>query len=193
MNVSHLVDVIVSITLVLFWRTKLVCAAVTLVTNMQQSDSIPSGTDNELVEVPTGPTPIIIRGKGNVTVFGLTNYFSTEFPNALHSRVAPEEYKETISHINCVVKKMETAVVRLLICGCLCCCCTLGFSLMPTVCITRKTRNMLEKVIEWENNRLYYKLGLRWKLSKEQCEGSSMVEYVLILEYLPKISIYQPD
>lgn len=64
---------------------------------------------------------------------------------------------------------------------------------MPSVCITRKTKHMLEKVVEWENNRLYHKLGLNWRLVKERCEASSMVEYVLVLEYLPKISIYQPD
>lgn len=160
---------------------------------MQQSDSIPSGTDYEPLDIPTGPSPIIIRGTGNVTIFGLTNCFSTEFPNALHSRVAPEEYKETISHINGVLVKMGPAVVRLLMCGCLCCCCTLGFSVMPTVCITRKTRHTLEKVVRWENNRLYHKLGLNWKLVRERCEASNLVEYLLVLEHLPKLSIYQPD
>lgn len=161
--------------------------------NMQGSVSTYSGTDNNQPDVPVGPTPIIIRGTGNATIFGLTNYFCPEFPNALHSRVAPEEYKETISHINGVLRKIEPAVVKLLICGCLCCCCTLGFSMMPAVCITRRTRLMLEKVVEWENNRLYHSLGLHWRLLREQREVSNMVEYVLVLEYLPKASIYQPD
>lgn len=176
-----------------YWQLYNRVSSVTYVRNMQGSDSISLSTTNNLPEVYTGPAPIIIRGAGNVTVFGLTNYFSTEFPNVLHSRVAPEEYKETISHINCVLRKIEPAIVKLLICGCFCCCCTLGFSMMPTVCITRRTRLMLEKVVEWENNRLYHKLGLHWRLSREKSENSTMVEYVLILEYLPKVSIYQPD
>jgi len=50
--------------------------------------SILEGPDIQLV-----PDPIIIRGAGNITVFGLSNRFDTEFPPSLHSRVAPEEFK----------------------------------------------------------------------------------------------------
>lgn len=32
------------------------------------------------------PEPIIIRGNGNITIFGLNNYFNTEFPSALLAR-----------------------------------------------------------------------------------------------------------
>ena len=60
------------------------------------------------------PDPVIVRGAGNITVwvvtlllsslpvhvtpfvcsrFGLSNRFDTEFPNLLHARVAPEEFK----------------------------------------------------------------------------------------------------
>ena len=62
------------------------------------------------------PDPVIVRGAGNITVwvpflfhqtlslhvtessfvcsrFGLSNRFDTDFPNLLHARVAPEEFK----------------------------------------------------------------------------------------------------
>ena len=39
------------------------------------------------------PDPIVVRGAGNITVFGLSNRFDTEFPASLHARVAPEEFK----------------------------------------------------------------------------------------------------
>ena len=44
-------------------------------------------------------------GAGNVTVFGLSNRFDTEFPSSLTGRVAPEEFKATIGRINAVLRK----------------------------------------------------------------------------------------
>ncbi len=41
-----------------------------------------------------------------------------------------------------------------------------------------QTRHALEKLLEWENSHLYSKLGLHWKLSKQRCDSSAMVEYV---------------
>ncbi|POI36191.1 hypothetical protein CIB84_000056, partial [Bambusicola thoracicus] len=43
------------------------------------------------------------------------------------------------------------------------------------------TRRSIQKLLEWENNRLYHKLGLHWKLSKRKCETSNMMEYVSII------------
>lgn len=37
---------------------------------------------------------------------------------------------------------------------------------------------MIKKVLELENRRLYYKLGLNWTLCKEKCEAGNMEEYV---------------
>lgn len=48
-------------------------------------------------------------------------------------------------------------------------------------------------MLEWENQHLYNKLGLRWKLDKQQCDTNSMLEYVLVIEFIPKIAIYRPD
>ncbi|XP_056646048.1 cysteine-rich hydrophobic domain-containing protein 2 [Diorhabda sublineata] len=139
------------------------------------------------------PDPVVIRGAGNMTVFGLSNRFSTEFPSGLVSRVAPEEFKETVLRINAILKKTLPINVKWLFCGCLCCCCTLGCSLWPVICLSKRTQHSLNKLLEWENNYLYNKLGLHWRLSKQHCDSSSMMEYVIVIEFVPKIPIYRPD
>lgn len=58
---------------------------------------------------------------------------------------------------------------------------------------TFQTQHSLNKLLEWENSRLYNKLGLRWRLTKQHCDSSSMMEYVLLIEFIPKIPIYRPD
>uniref|UniRef100_H3AWD5 Cysteine rich hydrophobic domain 1 n=1 Tax=Latimeria chalumnae TaxID=7897 RepID=H3AWD5_LATCH len=87
------------------------------------------------------PDPVIVRGAGHITVFGLSNRFDPEFPSVL----------------------------------------------------TGKTRRSIQKLLEWENNRMYHKLGLHWKLSKRKCETSNMMEYVILIEFLPKYPIFRPD
>ncbi|XP_022915055.1 cysteine-rich hydrophobic domain-containing protein 2 [Onthophagus taurus] len=144
-------------------------------------------------DVATVPDPVILRGAGNMTVFGLSNRFSTEFPSGLVSRVAPEEFQETVMRINSVLKKTLPVNVKWLFCGCLCCCCTLGCSLWPVICLSKRTQHSLNKLLEWENSYLYHKLGLHWRLSKQHCDSSSMMEYVILIEFLPKIPIYRPD
>uniref|UniRef100_A0A6M2DQ49 Golgin subfamily A member 7/ERF4 domain-containing protein n=1 Tax=Xenopsylla cheopis TaxID=163159 RepID=A0A6M2DQ49_XENCH len=139
------------------------------------------------------PDPIVIRGAGNMTVFGLSNRFNTEFPAGLVSRVAPEEFKATISRVNSVLKKTLPVNVKWLFCGCVCCCCTLGCSLWPVICLSKRAQNSLEKLLEWENSHLYHKLGLHWRLTKQHCDSSSMMEYVFLIEFIPKIPIYRPD
>uniref|UniRef100_A0A4W3K3S5 Cysteine-rich hydrophobic domain 1 n=1 Tax=Callorhinchus milii TaxID=7868 RepID=A0A4W3K3S5_CALMI len=126
-------------------------------------------------------------------VFGLSNKFDAEFPNVLTGKVAPEEYKTSIGRINGCLKKNLPINVKWLLCGCLCCCCTLGCSLWPVICLNKRTRRSIQKLLEWENNRLYHKLGLHWKLSKRKCETSNMMEYVILIEFLPKFPILRPD
>lgn len=110
----------------------------------------------EPADVILVPDPVVIRGAGNMTVyvhkhkqvlsrlkwfscsFGLSNKFSTEFPAGLVSRVAPEEFKETVLRINSVLKKTLPVNVKWLFCGCLCCCCTLGCSLWPVICLSKR-------------------------------------------------------
>lgn len=70
--------------------------------------------------------------------FGLSNRFESEFPNGLVSRVAPEEFKATVMRINSVLKKTLPVNVKWLFCGCVCCCCTLGCSLWPVICLSKR-------------------------------------------------------
>ncbi|KAA8588798.1 hypothetical protein FQN60_010143 [Etheostoma spectabile] len=124
------------------------------------------------------PEPVVMRGAGHITVFGLSNRFDTEFPSVLTGKVAPEEFKTSISRVNACLKKNLPVNVKWLLCGCLCCCCTVGCSLWPVICLNKRTRRSIHKLLEWENNRLYHKLGLHWKLSKRKCESSNMMEYL---------------
>uniref|UniRef100_A0A8C8ANZ3 Cysteine rich hydrophobic domain 2 n=1 Tax=Otus sunia TaxID=257818 RepID=A0A8C8ANZ3_9STRI len=110
--------------------------------------------------------------------FGLSNKFEAEFPSSLTGKVAPEEFKASISRVNSCLKKNLPVNVRWLLCGCLCCCCTLGCSMWPVICLSKRTRRSIEKLLEWENNRLYHKLCLHWRLSKRKCETNNMMEYV---------------
>ena len=36
----------------------------------------------------------------------------------------------------------------------------------------------MEKLLDWENSHLYNKLGLRWKLARQRCDSTLMMEYV---------------
>ncbi|CAG0919006.1 unnamed protein product [Notodromas monacha] len=140
------------------------------------------------------PEPIVIRGCGNVTVFGLCNKFDDGFPLALNGKVAPEEFKGTMSRLNSVLKKTLPINVKWLLCGCLCCCCTLGFSLWPIICLSKRTKSLLEKAIEWENTNLYRKLGLRMKLDKQHCQSNgNLMEYVILIQCLPKLHLHCPE
>ena len=70
--------------------------------------------------------------------FGLSNRFDTEFPSGLHARVAPEEFKATVTRVNQTLRKNLPINVRWLFCGCLCCCCTLGCSMWPVICLSKR-------------------------------------------------------
>ncbi|KAF2981318.1 hypothetical protein EK904_000020 [Melospiza melodia maxima] len=92
-------------------------------------------------------------------LFGLSNKFDTEFPSVLTGKelmslpkvystarsklspllqVAPEEFKTSISRVNACLRKNLPVNVKWLLCGCLCCCCTLGCSLWPVVCLNKR-------------------------------------------------------
>jgi len=109
-------------------------------------------------------------------------------------QVAPEEYKATVTRVNRVLSKTMPVNVRWLLCGCICCCCTLGMSMWPVVCLNKRTRHSINKVLDAENCHLYHKLGLHWRLHKQRCINSTnMMEYVLLVEFLPKEQILRPD
>jgi len=139
--------------------------------------------------------PIIIKGNGNLTLFGLSNSFSSEFPTALVGRVSREEFDKTISKINALLRDQQSLSAKLLLFGGLFCCCSLGFSLVwPSIILKKRSKAKLEKLIASENNRLYSKLGLNWKLAEQRCYGNqTFIEYVLKIEFNPKLDLYQPD
>ncbi|ESO10602.1 hypothetical protein HELRODRAFT_109002 [Helobdella robusta] len=137
--------------------------------------------------------PVIIKGTGNLTLFGLNNRFDTKFPSTLTAKVAPEEYASTIKRINLVLKKTMTMNARWLVCCSLVCCCSLGCSLWPVICMNKRTINQVEKILDYENNRLYHRLNLNWKLHKLKSDDTSMTEVVLLLEFIPKVSLFIPD
>ncbi|KAF3825198.1 hypothetical protein GH733_005832 [Mirounga leonina] len=70
--------------------------------------------------------------------FGLSNKFESEFPSSLTGKVAPEEFKASINRVNSCLKKNLPVNVRWLLCGCLCCCCTLGCSMWPVICLSKR-------------------------------------------------------
>ena len=52
----------------------------------------------------------------------------------------------------------------------------------------------LLQLLAMENSRMYNKLGLNWRLTKQHCHTNhSFMEYILVIDFLPKMQIYQPD
>ncbi|NXA32594.1 CHIC1 protein, partial [Eudromia elegans] len=104
----------------------------------EEEESEPVVRSQELPRPRDAPDPVVVRGAGHITVFGLSNKFDTEFPSVLTGKVAPEEFKTSISRVNSCLRKNLPVNVKWLLCGCLCCCCTLGCSLWPVVCLNKR-------------------------------------------------------
>lgn len=66
--------------------------------------------------------------------------FRPLFEFALLFQVAPEEFKTSINRVNACLKKNLPVNVKWLLCGCLCCCCTVGCSLWPVICLNKRVR-----------------------------------------------------
>lgn len=139
------------------------------------------------------PDPIVLRGVGGTTLFGLNSKFDDQYPSALTGKVAPEEFRTTIGGLNAILSKSIPFNFKWLMCGCLCCCCTLGLSLGPVLFLSKRTKSRITKFLESENWRLYSKLSLHWKLQREPVDSSNLREYVVLIEIIPKLSIYAPD
>jgi hypothetical protein len=138
--------------------------------------------------------PIVLRGSGNITIFGVSNKFDDQFPTQLNSKLAPEEFRDTINQINSILSKELENSLKWLVFGSLFCCCTLGFSFLPVIYLNKKARLSINKFLEMENQRIYLKLGLKWKLCKIKCGNtSSLQEFVVQIDFLPAISLYHPD
>ncbi|KAL5288964.1 CHIC2 family protein [Megaselia abdita] len=104
---------------------------------------------------------ITIRGSGNMNIFGLSNRFTSEFPNELISKIAPEEFKSTISRVNSILSKTVPINAKWLICGCFCCFCTLGCSFFPVVCLNKRVRLFSKPNIFFYI--LDFRQGCHWK------------------------------
>ncbi|MCP9258335.1 Cysteine-rich hydrophobic domain 2 protein [Dirofilaria immitis] len=102
--------------------------------------------------------PIIFRGVGHLTMFGLSSRFDTEFPNVLTGRLAPEELADTMRRINGVLARNMSGNVRWLVCGLL-------------FAVALLTVHALEKLLDHENQTLYNKLGLHWRLVRRPIES----------------------
>ncbi len=109
----------------------------------------------------------------------MNNIFSNEFPSELHGKLAPEEFQETIAKVNKQLRRSMPTNLKWLLCGFICCCCTLGCSMWPAICVNRKVKRDIEKTLEVENSRLYYQLGLNWSLTKQRSS-----EPVVLMEYV---------
>ena len=137
--------------------------------------------------------PIIIRGDGNITIFGIFNRFSKDFPTKLAAKLAPEEYRDTITKVNIILKKELSNSLKWLIFGSICCCCTFGCSLIPVFYINKKAKLAINKLLNLENERIYKKLGIKWRLAKQKFNSGSLLEYVIIIDIIPSLLIYEPD
>lgn len=67
----------------------------------------------------------------------------------------------------------------------------MGLSLFPAMCASRKAKQALREVAEFENDRLYHKLGLNWRLARNRQE--TLVEYILVVEFLPRLYLNKPE
>lgn len=151
-----------------------------------------TNVDYDVANAPV-PEPILLKGVGGSTLFGISNYFKDEYPTTLTGKVAPEEFLGTMEQLNGILQKSVPFNLKLLLCGCLCCCCTLGLSLGPVVYMNKRMKSKIEKLLEAENSRLYHKVGLCWKLHREETDNSNLRSYVISIEYLPRTPLSRPD
>lgn len=139
------------------------------------------------------PPPLILKGTGEITVFGLCCKYESEFPSQLTGRLAPEEFSRMIHRINAQLKRNIPSQLKWLVAGLGLCLCSAGCSLVPVVCLSKRTRLRLRKLIDYENQRLYHKLGLEWSLVPVRIDGSPMLEYVIRIDHIPRIPLSYPD
>lgn len=137
--------------------------------------------------------PILLQGNGSLTFFGLNSHFSPKIPTRLRMSVAPEEFALTIFLINKTLRRNLINNLFWFFCGCISFCCTLGCSMCPVIYFSKRTLRSLRKTLKSENNRLYNNLGMHWSLHKQHFGPFNLVEYVIVINFLPKPEIYVPD
>ena len=60
------------------------------------------------------PKTEVLKGIGEVTIFGLNCKYENEFPTQLLGRLAPEEFARMIARINQILKRSIPQQVKLL-------------------------------------------------------------------------------
>lgn len=155
--------------------------------------SIPNNDLPSMSYTNSQKEPIIIQGDGNITIFGLNNHFKTDMPNKLASFLARDEFKHTIHKINRVLRRKMSYNIKLLFCGCLCFCCTLGLSACPSVALNSHVKKQIRNILEKENKRIYNQMGLNWSFVKQNSGAMPMVEYVLQIDFITKPKMCIPD
>jgi len=161
---------------------------------MDEIEELEASDSSSLAQqIESIPPPIILKGIGEITIFGLNCKYENEFPSQLLGRLAPEEFSRMILKINQILKRNVPSQLKFLLVGFGLCICSFGFSMIPVVCFSKRTRLKLKKLIELENHRIYRKLGLEWKLVPTAMENSHMLEYVIEINFIPKIPLTRPD
>nr|CAG4635776.1 EOG090X0FHK [Artemia franciscana] len=148
------------------------------------------------------PDPVVIRGATSsssmilfpITVmirsllfffsFGLNNRFQDDFPAPLTGRVAPEEFQETIGRINSVLKKSMPVNMKWFICGCLCCCCTLGCSLWPVICLSKRVGQFAIFYCFFTISMLKHHLQFRFCFNKNSCKSLMLVRGLIDITHI---------
>lgn len=117
------------------------------------------------------------------------------FPLCL-PQVAPEEFKTSVNRVNACLKKNLPVNVKWLLCGCLCCCCTVGCSLWPVVCLNKRVSHnrsfphLNKPLIEWVTNRIHQCVKMImacWII----CCGKVAILQLQILSYWPWRAAYK--
>ena len=62
--------------------------------------------------LPDVPPPLILKGTGEITVFGVCCKYENSFPHQLTGRLAPEEFTRMIDRINAQLKRNIPAQVK---------------------------------------------------------------------------------
>ncbi|KAL7670636.1 hypothetical protein ACOME3_005568 [Neoechinorhynchus agilis] len=135
---------------------------------------------------------IIIRGAGNGFISMFNDLFDEEYPIKLQGKISIHEFKRTVSAINGIICPYEQREDRSnQMCKDLCCClCTCGLSAYIR---NWKVKRKLIAFLNYENNGVYKKLGVEWKLIRSTGPNTVFKEWVIQVSFLPRSCIFSPD
>jgi len=87
--------------------------------------------------------PLVLISTESFVYILVSWWVSVQIDQFVSFQLAPEEFKATMGRINGLLKKTLAMKINWLICGCICCCCTLGCSLMPALCLNQRVSALL--------------------------------------------------